>query len=185
LWRSRSRGFFAETFSAASAARIRTTGFSLERHAINSPNLPGCCKTSFTAACDRPIDLRSPPLSISANVSDHAIEGSGNGTKQQKFPELSLGLSVPLRNQFFEQPLREFTREPPPGPFRSCYALTRPACVLSRRKSGATTSTVRHISKRRERMRLPILCSRESSRAGMTSFPLGRRVASPSCAGLS
>ena len=64
-------------------------------------------------------------------------------------------------------------------------ARARPAWVLSRRKSGARISMVRHISKRRERMRLPIRCSRESSRVGMTSFPLGRRVASPSWAGLS
>jgi hypothetical protein len=68
---------------------------------------------------------------------------------------------------------------------KETQARARPAWVLSRRKSGAMTSTVRHISKRRERMRLPILWSRESSRTGMTSFPLGSRVASPSAAGLS
>jgi hypothetical protein len=39
----------------------------------------------------------------------------------------------------------------------------RPACRASRRKSGACTSTVRHISYRRERMRAPILSASESS----------------------
>src|SRR5689334_13617322 len=42
------------------------------------------------------------------------------------------------------------------------YAWARPAWVLSRRKSGAETSMVRHISKRRERMRLPMRSSSES-----------------------
>jgi len=37
------------------------------------------------ASSDRPIDLRSPPLGISANVSDDAIEGSRKGTTNKNF----------------------------------------------------------------------------------------------------
>src|SRR5258708_884705 len=60
-----------------------------------------------------------------------------------------------------------------------------PACVFSRRKSGAETSTVRHISYNLERMRVPMRCSSESSRVAGISLPLGSRVVSPSEAGLS
>src|SRR5207247_6825719 len=65
------------------------------------------------------------------------------------------------------------------------YARAWPACVFSRRKSGADTSTVRHISYNRERMRDPMRCSSESSRVGGISFPPGSRAASPSEEGLS
>src|SRR5579872_833748 len=64
-------------------------------------------------------------------------------------------------------------------------AWARPAWVRSRRKSGAETSMVRHISKRRERMRLPMRSSRESSRTAGMSLPPGPRVASPADVGLS
>src|ERR1700674_2644098 len=65
------------------------------------------------------------------------------------------------------------------------HARAWPACVFSRRKYGAETSTVRHISYNLDRIRLPILGSSASSRVGAINLPLGRRVASPSVAGLS
>ena len=53
-------------FSAASAARIRTTGSSFQRHLKSSAKRPGWRKTSFLTSLDRPIDRRSPPLSMAA-----------------------------------------------------------------------------------------------------------------------
>src|SRR5882757_2501971 len=65
------------------------------------------------------------------------------------------------------------------------WFYARPACVFSRRKSGAETSTVRHISYNLERIRLPILCSSASSRVGEINLPFGSLAVSPSVAGLS
>src|SRR2546427_974231 len=64
-------------------------------------------------------------------------------------------------------------------PEKKGHARAWPACVFSRRKSGAETSTVRHISYNLERMRLPMRCSSASSRIGGINLP-PRRVVLPS-----
>lgn len=51
-------------------------------------------------------------------------------------------------------------------------ARARPICRTSRRKSGAKTSTVRHISYSRDRIRAPIRSASESSRT-TTRWPPG------------
>src|SRR3989441_8784743 len=55
------------------------------------------------------------------------------------------------------------------------YARARPACVFSRRKSGAETSIVRHISNSRDRMRSLIRSARVSFRV-IARLPLGKRA---------
>src|SRR5579864_6683198 len=66
-----------------------------------------------------------------------------------------------------------------PGRFRVVvsYARARVDWRTSRRKSGAKTSIVRHISYKRERMRAPMRSSSESSLMTFTRSPLGRRGA--------
>src|SRR5271167_55652 len=66
LWRSRRRGFLAETFSAASAARIRTTGFSSQRHSMSWRKRLGSLRTSCATSSARPMERRSDPSSIAA-----------------------------------------------------------------------------------------------------------------------
>jgi len=57
-------------------------------------------------------------------------------------------------------------------------ALARPAWRASRRKSGASTTTVRHISNRRERIRAPIRS------ASVSSFTTTRRPSGSLAAGI-